>query len=262
MPNWKLGLGITEHIKGKAQGLARIQADYTADRCPFDHDTLQRMLVPDETVWEHLAAAKGSGIDVPSTGSFSLTISAGAWKGLVPRTALFAIHPSKESLWWVPRAYGYSSSPRSDGAAHGAWRSRFSSIYPKPEDFDDETRQKVADWVNQAVRNARLRWIAVSAVNEALKRLDSTGKVLATWPFLASLCSDPFWTNRFRAPPVRLNHYADLHLSHYVPKVNRDATEVLLTGAGLMEPWKADGSRIWSQLLCYNEVADTEDYAP
>lgn len=262
MPNWKLGSGITEHIKRKTEALARVQADYAADRCPLDHDALQRLLVPDETVWEHLVAARDAGVDVPITEHITVTISAGAWKGMVPRTAMFDVHPQKAGFWWVPKRYGYTGFPQHSGRAFAGWRDRHGGIYPKPEDLDDETRQKIADWANQAVRNARLRWIAVVAVNEALSRLDSTGKVLATWPFLASLCSDPFWTNRFRAPPVRLNHYADLHLSHHVPKVNRDATEVLLTGAGLMEPWKVDDSRIWSQLLCYNEVADPEDYAP
>lgn len=262
MPNWKLGSSITQHITNRAMDLARVQVDYAADRCPLDHDTLQRLLVPDVRVYDHLIAARDAGIEVPTTNMVSVIISASAWQGLVQRTALFVVRPIKHAFWWVPRTYGYASAPRSDGRAHDSWRHRLSGLYLKPEDFDADTRQAIATWANQSVRNARLRWIAVNAVEQALKRLTSTGAVVATWPFLASLCTDTFWTNRFRAPPVRLNHYVDLHLDSSVSKVQRDATEVLLTGAQLMEPWKVDETRVWSQLLCYNEVADPEDYAP
>lgn len=265
MPNWKLGSHILTHLNDRARDLARRQADYAADRCPLDHDTLQRMLVPDANVWQHLTAARDAGVDVPTVKSVSIVFSAKAWQGFIPRTAMFSIKPVKGSFWWTPKSYGYDvMGPAHDGrsASPHDWKRKHGSVYPRPEGFDDDTRQQIAGWANQAVKMARLRWIAMKAVNNALVRLDSTGRVIATWPFLASLCTDSLWTGRFRAPPARLAPYVDQKIDDYVPKVHRDATEVLLTGAQMMEPWKADDSRIWAQLLCYNETADPGDYAP
>lgn len=261
MPNWRFSGAIVSDINSRAQVLADTQAKWIWDRCPLSFDQLQTLLVPDPTVWDALTTARDAGVEVPQASSFSLIFSAKLWPEIQRSAALTVTAPTGQK-WWAPKTYGFHVGYE-DGRADDNWGRKKLGAYVSPDQIeDDETRQQLVQWVNMSVRNARLRGMAKTAVHRMMGGLESTGQLLATWPFLATLCTDPFWTNRFRSPPIKLHNYHQPQLSLVVNHVTREATEVFLTGASMLEPYKPDNTRVHAALSVYNPVANPEDYAP
>ncbi len=264
MPNWRFSGSIVSTINARAVVLANTQAKHIWDRCPFDFDTLQTFLVPDPKVWNALTVARDAGIEVPQIAVMSLIFSAKLWNEFgIQRSAILNIASPRDTGWWASRLYGNLSDNYGGTSSVSLWTRRAKGAYIRPDQIaDDELRTQVVQWVNLSVRNARLRNMAIEAVSCAMDMLESSGQLLANWPFLATLCTDDFWTNRFRNPPLRLHNYRVHTFSHAVSEVTREATEVFLTGAGMLEPYAPDSSRITATLSTYNPTATTEDYAP
>lgn len=261
MPNWRFSGAIVTDINARAHTLATNQASWIWDRCPLSFDQLQMLLVPDPKVWDALTTARDAGVEVPQVSAFSLIFSPKLWPEIQRSAALTVTAPTGQK-WWVPRTYGFHAG-YDDGRAEESWGNKKAGAYVRPDQIeDDETRQQIIQWVNLSVRNARLRGMAKTAVSKAMNYFESTGQLLATWPFLATLCTDSFWTNRFRSPPVKLHNYYQPNFSHTVNQVTREATEVFLTGASLLEPYQPDNTRVRAALSLYNPVANPEDYAP
>lgn len=261
MPNWRFSGVIVHDINARAQTLATNQASWIWDRCPLSFDQLQMLLVPDPKVWDVLTTARDAGVDVPQAASFSLVFSAKLWPE-IQRSAALTVTAPPGQVWWAPKNYGFHAKYE-NGRADGNWSSKKAGAYVRPDQIeDDETRQQIIQWVNLSVRNARLRNMAGAAVSRAMYYFESTGQLLATWPFLATLCTDPFWVNRFRSPPAKLRNYYQPNFETVVKTVTREATEVFLTGASLLEPYQPDNTRVHASLALYNPAANPEDYAP
>lgn len=261
MPNWRFSGAIVSDINARATVLADTQAKWIWGRCPLSFEQLQAILVPDPKVWGAITTARDAGVEVPQASSFSLVFSAKLWPEIQRSAALTVTAPHGQK-WWKPKTYGFHAG-YDDGRADENWRGNKSGAYIRPDQIeDDETRQQLIQWVNLSVRNARLRNMAKTAVSKAMDYFESTGQLLATWPFLTTLCTDAFWTNRFRSPPVKLHNYYQPLFDSTVKPVTREATEVFLTGASMLEPYEPDTTRVHATLSVYNPVANPEDYAP
>lgn len=263
MPSFRLSSTIQAAINSRTVALCNNRLNHMAASCPFTNAMVQEVLVPDPATREALFTAAAQGIGVPTVLMVDIVFSAASWGGAIPRSLVVQL--TRLSGAYVQRAVTIHSLV--GGASAFAYDSSFKAkrpgAYVTPSMLPDPVvRAEVVAWANKLVREARLATIARLAVETAMESCENTAEVIATWPFLTTLVTDPFWQARFRNGPRFPNRYVNHELLRKLPKVNRDATEVFLNGAAMMDTFEPDPVKIQAAVVCYSEAADPKDYAP
>ncbi len=234
MPNFKLGSTVREHITARAKHLTNRRLDYAKGDFPLTTAGVQCALIEPHTL-SLIHQLKGQGyLQTPEVTDTTVLLSCREFPLLLRSVALNmilpeAIHTPKPVHW---HAYSdvLSNEPRNSNA-------NTSSLLTFLE-LDDADRAAVTKWANGVVRELRLQEITIWAVKGVLENCQGSSHVLAAWPMLATLVSDPFWKNRFRQPTRKLTPYAPS--TQLVEKFGKamQAAEVVLTGAELLEDYK------------------------
>lgn len=241
MPNFKLSTAVRENILHQVKGLAQRRVDYAQADFPLTVATIQyRVMREDQLKLLHELEALGYEL-APTHAHLTISLPAGetyptgeSYPGLLRSVAVGLSLPEEIHL---PRNVymSFFDTKLSHKNVHDLGKMHHLAMDPVA---DAAEIAALVAWSNAAVRERRQQELINWTAAKVLDRCDTTAKLLATWPLLATLVTDAEWRNRFRSPPRHLRRWAPTIDTMARYGRHMQAAEILLVGAQVTEDYK------------------------
>ena len=257
MPNFKLGSGIKDDIRNNASKLAQRRVDHMTGTFPLTALQVQNAIMPAEHLKSIRWLKSENVVGVSHQTRIYVRLAPDYMPGL-SRAALAQLHmpdgvyPAKSSNWWGSGTQYVPNVHTND-------------LTLNEGELDDEARDAVISWTHKAIKERRLQAMSNNIVSGMLDRVQSSGEILARWPFLATLVPDEspsnygnananlrLWKNRLRNGPRDLRRYANTP-----SEMNRkfmEATEVFLGSAQMLDPYQHAPDTIRSEMVAWEKL--------
>lgn len=246
MPNFKLGIGITDEMARQAKLLSQRRLDYALADFPLTTAALQHRILPND-VLSDLRRLEARGVqELPKYSTLHVALLRDRIPGL-RRHLMVQLH-MPEPVFAMADTRWAGGGPCPGKAA-------------VPE-FEADEQPAVAAWASRVIAAAREKELIDWTVRQALDRLRSSGEILAAWPGLALLARhNREWRQRFRNPPRRLAPYEPK--PSFIEQFGKPAraVDLLLTGAELLDEYNHPPKTIkasvaqWEPLLTDRKFA-------
>src|SRR5690348_10250960 len=199
MPNFQIPSDIKNRIERQAIKLIDRTEEYVMSQFTLSVEQVQHAILPPETV-ATMRALQMSDIYIPSYNHTNIYLHRPLVPG-VEREAVVHVQVIKDR-WFLPMqthwSWNNASRPPDRGEAHMLNTALLS----------EEEVAALAKWTNDAVRAHRLARIAKKVVEVVLgTTLPTTAHMRAIWPFLATLCDDRDWRQKFETPTRGMARY-------------------------------------------------------
>ena len=257
MPNYKLSSTIKEHIKDHAIKLTNRRVAYAQSDFPLTTAGLQYRLMR--------AAHLNLLHELEATGYDLAPKTTNTWIAL-PRSEAMPVQRSVAIEIFLPEPihqprviYSHFYNELDFKTARDTTKLHQLRLDPcEPEHAEDIAA--LVKWAHAAVREKRLQEITLWAVQKVLDMCQTSAHLLAAWPLLATLVTDPEWRSRLRHPPKGLHKWApNANEMAWLLKPIR-AAEVVLTSARMTEEYKPEPGIVRAEVRAWERLPRDNDY--
>jgi hypothetical protein len=122
--------------------------------------------------------------------------------------------------------------------------------------LDDETKERLADWANKAVRAHRLAQLAQATVNELIdsEAAKTTAHLRALWPLMASLVDDASWRAKFNVPTRALRNYQPSPSLLEAYKKRMAASEMVIMQGQILAPFQRNEHKVHTNMAWWEAL--------
>jgi hypothetical protein len=243
MPSFKLGSGIKDALRREASRLSTLRVATMTHRFPLEVDEIQAAIMPPEPLKQIRWLTKQTETGISTAQRIHLMLKPENHPGLDRHAAICLYMPVGV---YPVRNNGYLDT--------GSQKDRDAALTFHEGELTEEARDKVTEWATKAIKERRLEKLSVTVTAHKIAHFQSSGDILAKWPFIATLVPDyeTLWRERLRNGPRSLKRYG----TEYPPVYKRlmEAAELFLTSAQMLDAYVHPANTVRSELVSWEKL--------